>query len=188
MSCSILQLEFEPAHPSSAPSSLQPACHSSTGDKRPYHSQPSRRLAVRHTLGVSIFLLDAEDQAESQRACLKPVCYVPAVMDVVALHWSLFLPGQLLYTCCNLDTFIVQFGGASFVTESAPPGPPVETPSSSSEAHRLPSQPRLAVVAMSVPLSSRPEEEIHASAAMPVEDAEQVWPRCGCAACCMISI
>ena len=182
MSCSILQIEFEPSHSSSAPSPLQPACHTRTGsegDHNLHQIRPRRLLAVRHTFGVSVFLLEANEQAETPRACLKPVCYVPAVMDVVALHWSLFLPGQLLYTCVNLETFLLQIGDVFRSPESAPGGTPTEKHARCSKADRVPSQPRLVVVSFSEPLSSRPKEHTDAAAAaLPARHPEEVWP-CG---------
>jgi hypothetical protein len=80
MSCTILELQFEFVQSSDAPSSLQPACHASnmpTEKQKQQQSALKRHLAVRHTLGISIYLLEAPGQTGAPKAVLKPVLYIP---------------------------------------------------------------------------------------------------------------
>lgn len=114
MSCSIFELKLEPRSSPNAHTPLHPACRSDSEARGVQHaSNVMPRLAVRHSLGLSIYQLQAPQPTASSKAALIPLWYIPAAMEVVALHWSLFLPGQLLYTCTDLCTYAVSLGSQS---------------------------------------------------------------------------
>lgn len=165
----------------SAPSPLQPACHHHTTsqDHTQHQRQSKPLLAVRHSLGISIYQLQPPEHSGAPRASLTPVWYIPAVMEVVALHWSLFLPGQLLYTCKNLCTFALQLDSASSSSRSAPDSTPKEQLGNCSEARAKKdgphAQPRLVVVPVSMSLSSKPEDDTGIPVTQPARDFGQVW-------------
>jgi hypothetical protein len=195
MSCSILELQFEHVYSPNASSPQQPACHSrtmSTEKHRQHQTQQKRHLAVRHVLGISIYQLEPPSQTGAPRAGLKPILYIPAVMEVVALYWSQFIPGQLIYTCRDRRTFALQLNSASRSSQASPNKTATmharsgqlfgnASEPSAQTKHSLHSQPHLVVVPAAISQTSSQDGDAALPATQPDGDFSQV-----CIHCCML--
>lgn len=67
------------------------------------------QVAVRHAMGLSILNLHIPSEfPHPQLPGISPSYFVPAAMQIAAVLWNPYIPGELVYACTDLSLYSLQ--------------------------------------------------------------------------------